>query len=264
MAKKRQPISKKMRFEVFKRDSFTCQYCGQKAPDVILHIDHIKPVKLGGTNKIINLITSCVNCNLGKKANELSDNSVVLKQQKQAEKLQERREQLRMIMQWQEGLDSIDEDIKKSINKYWSDNLEGQYSLNEHGLKRIMSIVKKYSLQEVLEVIKISIGQYTRRDENGEITKDSVEYAFKKIGPICYCRKIDKTDPLMKDVYFLRGILQNHIHYVNKWESCNLLKQALEVGCSKDELQKMIQTVPNWTYFCEKIVELIKNGQADD
>ena len=29
----REPISKKLRFEVFKRDSFTCQYCGSKAPD---------------------------------------------------------------------------------------------------------------------------------------------------------------------------------------------------------------------------------------
>ena len=37
----RKPIGKKMRFEVFKRDKFTCQYCGRKAPDVILEVDHI-------------------------------------------------------------------------------------------------------------------------------------------------------------------------------------------------------------------------------
>lgn len=45
---KRKAISKKIRFEVFKRDSFTCQYCGEKAPDVILHVDHIDPVAKGG------------------------------------------------------------------------------------------------------------------------------------------------------------------------------------------------------------------------
>lgn len=28
---KRKSLSKKIRFEVFKRDSFTCQYCGRKA-----------------------------------------------------------------------------------------------------------------------------------------------------------------------------------------------------------------------------------------
>lgn len=38
---KRQSISKKLRFEVLKRDSFTCQYCGASAPTIILHIDHI-------------------------------------------------------------------------------------------------------------------------------------------------------------------------------------------------------------------------------
>ena len=65
---KRQPISKKLRFEVFKRDSFTCQYCGLKAPDVILEVDHIKPVKEGGTNDLLNLITSCYICNRGKGA----------------------------------------------------------------------------------------------------------------------------------------------------------------------------------------------------
>ena len=36
---KRKSISKKLQFEVYKRDSFTCQYCGRKEPDVVLFID---------------------------------------------------------------------------------------------------------------------------------------------------------------------------------------------------------------------------------
>lgn len=48
----RKNITKKMRFDVFKRDTFTCQYCGRVAPDVVLEIDHIKPVAKGGTNDI--------------------------------------------------------------------------------------------------------------------------------------------------------------------------------------------------------------------
>ena len=68
---KRKPISKKLRFEVFKRDSFTCQYCGKSAPDVVLHVDHIKPVKEGGTNDITNLVTACADCNLGKGARKI-------------------------------------------------------------------------------------------------------------------------------------------------------------------------------------------------
>ena len=56
----------KLRFEILKRDSFTCQYCGRKAPNVILHVDHIIPVSKGGTNIKTNLVTACQDCNLGK------------------------------------------------------------------------------------------------------------------------------------------------------------------------------------------------------
>lgn len=82
-------ITKKLRFEVFKRDSFTCQYCGRKSPDVVLNVDHINPVKRGGKNDILNLITSCFDCNSGKKDRILDDNSVIKKQQQQLEKLNE-------------------------------------------------------------------------------------------------------------------------------------------------------------------------------
>ena len=83
MTTERKPLSKKIRFEVFKRDSFTCQYCGQQAPDVVLHVDHIDPVALGGGNEMINLITSCAGCNGGKSATPLDDNTVLAKQRAQ-------------------------------------------------------------------------------------------------------------------------------------------------------------------------------------
>jgi len=66
------PLSKKLRFDIFKRDAFTCQYCGNTPPQVILEIDHIIPVSKKGTNQIDNLITSCFECNRGKSNFELS------------------------------------------------------------------------------------------------------------------------------------------------------------------------------------------------
>lgn len=56
----------KIRWEVLKRDNFTCQYCGRKAPDVVLHVDHKIPKSLGGTYSMENLITACFACNIGK------------------------------------------------------------------------------------------------------------------------------------------------------------------------------------------------------
>lgn len=72
MATKRKALSKKTRFDVFKRDKFTCQYCGAHPPGVLLHVDHIVAVAEGGTNTEGNLTTSCEACNLGKGARPLN------------------------------------------------------------------------------------------------------------------------------------------------------------------------------------------------
>lgn len=63
---KRRAISTRTRFEVFKRDRFTCQYCGRTPPKVILEVDHIQPVSKGGGGDEGNLVTACFDCNRGK------------------------------------------------------------------------------------------------------------------------------------------------------------------------------------------------------
>lgn len=68
---KRKALSKSTRFEVFKRDAFTCQYCGATPPSVILHVDHITAVAAGGDNSLDNLVTACQPCNAGKGARDL-------------------------------------------------------------------------------------------------------------------------------------------------------------------------------------------------
>ena len=58
-----------IRWQILTRDNFTCQYCGRKAPDVELHIDHIIPKSKGGTNESENLVVACAECNIGKADN---------------------------------------------------------------------------------------------------------------------------------------------------------------------------------------------------
>src|ERR1700730_14142645 len=64
---KRKSISRRKRFEILERDGFRCLYCGRKAPDVKLHIDHFLPFSKGGTDESTNLFAACVDCNLGKR-----------------------------------------------------------------------------------------------------------------------------------------------------------------------------------------------------
>jgi 5-methylcytosine-specific restriction endonuclease McrA len=55
-----------LRVNVFLRDDFTCQYCGRKAPNVELQIDHKYPKSKGGLDEIKNYQTLCRECNVGK------------------------------------------------------------------------------------------------------------------------------------------------------------------------------------------------------
>ena len=57
-------VSKRTRFEVLRRDDFTCRYCRSK--DHELTVDHVVPVALGGTDKPDNLVAACRDCNAGK------------------------------------------------------------------------------------------------------------------------------------------------------------------------------------------------------
>ncbi len=60
------PFSLATRFSILARDNFTCQYCGAKAPDVVLEVDHKIPLCQGGKDTNENGITACYECNHGK------------------------------------------------------------------------------------------------------------------------------------------------------------------------------------------------------
>ena len=64
-----------IRYNVLKRDNFTCKLCGISAKDEAkLHVDHIIPVSKGGKTIMSNLQTLCDRCNMGK-SNKMEDYS---------------------------------------------------------------------------------------------------------------------------------------------------------------------------------------------
>ena len=54
------------RFNVFLRDRFICQYCGDDFPTHDLTFDHIVPRSRGGRTVWTNVVTACGTCNLRK------------------------------------------------------------------------------------------------------------------------------------------------------------------------------------------------------
>ena len=172
---KRKEIPKRIRFEVLKRDKFTCQYCGRQAPDVVLNVDHIKPISKGGTNEITNLITSCFDCNSGKSDIELSDDTAIKKQKAQLNLLQERREQLEMMRQWQ--LELTDEVMTEAeIVSSVVEKVCGR-TLTDHGMKEASQLVRRFGLNTVCDGVRIAFNKYS-----------DLETAWSKVGGICWCR----------------------------------------------------------------------------
>jgi hypothetical protein len=85
-----------VRFDVFKRDGFTCGYCGRTPPTVTLEVDHIIPVAEGGTDDPENLVTACWDCNRGKGATPLETEPAAIPDlRERAEVVKEREAQLR-------------------------------------------------------------------------------------------------------------------------------------------------------------------------
>jgi hypothetical protein len=257
---KRKSLSKKMRFEVFKRDSFKCQYCGKPSPDVVLQVDHIKPVTEGGTNDITNLITSCIDCNQGKGATLLDDQSVLEKQRKQLEELNERRLQLEMMMQWREGLIHIQEDKVNIIKERWSDRTG--YTPNEHGEKEIKKWLRKFDLNLILDSLEISADQYLETGKNGDYKPQSVEKAFNYIPRICANKKREEEEPELKELYYIRGILRNRLNYFDDVKGLQMLKDAYQNNASLESLKDLALNVKHWSDFrcaIEDFLERVKD-----
>lgn len=238
----RKPLSKTTRFEVFKRDSFTCQYCGSKAPDVILEIDHINPVSKGGDNEMMNLLTSCFTCNRGKTDRVISDNSVVEKQRKQIEELNIRRQQLEMMLQWRdENIQLKNEEVQKAIDYF--NNEFYVYRLSGSGADTITKYVKKYGIIKVLDAIDKAIDKYYVND-------DSFDLVLKKVGGIL---NIESMPEFRQKISYIINTAKHRMHYINNYKLISLLTEYHNSGYDLDPILEMVKNYKfkNYTEFVQ-------------
>lgn len=145
---RRKAISKKTRFEVFKRDSFKCVYCGAHPPGVLLHVDHVVAVANGGDNHIDNLVSACAPCNLGKGATALD--SVPETMASKAIKVAEMEEQLigyqRVMQARRERL----EDEQWAIAEYMAPG-SSEKGMHRDWTLSIRNFIEKLGFDDVLD-----------------------------------------------------------------------------------------------------------------
>jgi len=176
-------IGKRLRFEIFKRDRFVCQYCGAKPPSVVLEVDHVEPKSLGGVDDEPNLITSCLDCNRGKGAVPLRDR--VKEISFGLEIQQERLDQRIAYQKFLEEKAEKEGEWVEVILERWA-VLTGQnpdsdeWSFYWELEPAVRKFVKLLAAEEIIEAAQIAFGRYPNATQS---------YQFKFFCGICW-RKI--------------------------------------------------------------------------
>lgn len=258
---KRKGVSTRTRFEVFKRDAFKCQYCGKAAPEVVLHVDHVVAVVDGGSDELLNLITACAGCNLGKADVPLADDSAVAKQRAQLEELALRREQIEMMVKWRQGLSDIDEMAVDQAASAFAELSDGKLTANETGRAELKRLIKKHGLADVLEAIDDSATQYLKYTADGEATDESLRLVFAKIGPVCRGKNMPEDK---KQLFYIRGICRNRLDRCVDWECIRLLEDAYAAGASIEYLKKLTFDTERWSIWKRWMREVAVEYRADD
>lgn len=154
-------ITKKIRFEVFKRDGFRCAYCGKTPPQTTLEVDHIDPKSKGGKDDINNLLTSCFDCNRGKRDIPLSKAPAKLSEN--LEILQEQENQLKEYRKFIKKIESrVNKDIQ-DINEVYKETYPGwEFSDNfkQTSLKRFLGLLPKH---EIIDSLRLAIAKKGKR-----------------------------------------------------------------------------------------------------
>jgi hypothetical protein len=237
---KRKQISKRVRFEVFKRDGFKCQYCGSSAPEVILHVDHIHPVSKEGDCDMMNLITSCCDCNLGKSNILLSDASLLKKQRAQLDEMNERREQLEMMLKWRDAIKDISTaELDEFCIRFKNESCG--WGLNDSGKNQASDAIKKFGLKNVLDGLEEATKKVSRSD--GKLEQADADLLFQWTKKFANYFSRPEQD---RKLFYIRGIVRNR-HYCNEIACLKFLKTAVAAGVDLEELAEIAKSSKNWS-----------------
>ena len=157
-------LSKKTRFDVFKRDLFTCQYCGRRPPEVVLEVDHIIAKAKDGSDDPDNLTTSCDECNQGKSDRSLGNTLPIVDEMQRLEAIQEMQERAVMLKKQTvaaEALRSSEDDAINMVEGWWID-ATGYEEFFER--ESVRGFLRRLSPERILDAIRAMEALAERRD----------------------------------------------------------------------------------------------------
>jgi hypothetical protein len=164
----RKALSTRTRFEIFKRDEFTCAYCGGTPPAVVLHCDHILAVANGGGNEPENLITSCSSCNLGKSDVPLERVSAPLSEvfKRNQESAEQLKEYEKFLTERRAENEVRFNAVSQFLLNLWEvENAEGQVVCGVYE-ESIRMFLKRMPAQEIMECLEVAHAKRFNRERS--------------------------------------------------------------------------------------------------
>jgi hypothetical protein len=146
-----------LRFEIFKRDAFTCRYCGSKSPEAILEVDHVIPRVGGGSDDADNLVTACYACNRGKGARLLSDIPAESDLHEKAILIAEHELQVAALQHWRMKQRQREDFEIEYIQSIWLSHFSAHYWKTS----RVRLMLRVLGLADVIEILEYAIEHAT-------------------------------------------------------------------------------------------------------
>jgi len=167
-------VSKRLRFEILKRDGFRCKYCGRTAVAIALEVDHVVPVSEGGTDEPENLITACFECNRGKGAVPLDESRI--QEASPLEAAREHTKQIKEYLRVQRALDKELENVRGYLAAHWKD-LVGHDAV---GLfrTRLLGLAERYPLESLISAMKVTGSKGIDHYDAGQAYSQCVQYFY--------------------------------------------------------------------------------------
>ena len=186
-------VSKSVRFDIFARDAFTCQYCGRRPPEVVLELDHIYPRAKGGGDEVINLITACWDCNRGKSAKIISKIAPRPDADLAFLRVQQEIAEVKRFVAAEKKLAAMNKKLVASLQSIWVEYL----TEDRHPTARVLlPWVKRYGADEVATSIKLASTAYMRGNFG---SYNATTKAIRYVGGILRNRDINNGASALSD-----------------------------------------------------------------
>lgn len=149
-------VSKRTRFEIFKRDGFRCVYCGATPNTTVLHVDHVEPKAKGGSDDPSNLVTACQSCNGGKSDVRLCDKRLAPRMD--AENVREHAEQIMGYLEAQRALLAARDTMIDSLCERWGSAIGWTVPSSERA--SLSMLLEHFTFTDLASAIDIAANKF--------------------------------------------------------------------------------------------------------